>query len=164
MIINFSTNFFRFFQDLHFRICQPTSGNFAGRGEPCHDPKEEDRKDLPRWDRNQEPWLDRRLGRKRRQWRPPRWKFWTRTSWWQLKMWTKSSKMTFRSNGTLFLCKVKNWEKQCSAIIILMMQWKLFMYLLFNMSFGLFANFHIRLKLSSFSFWLTVCEKINFYE
>ena len=35
---------------------------------------------------------------------------------------------------------------------------------LFNMSFGLFANFHIRLMLSAFLFWLTVCEKINFYE
>ena len=47
LIIIFSTNFFHFFQDLHFRFCPPTSGKTAGREEPCPDPKEEGRRDPP---------------------------------------------------------------------------------------------------------------------
>ena len=48
LIINFSTNFFHFFQDLHFRFCRPTSGRTAGRVAPCPYPREEGHKDPPR--------------------------------------------------------------------------------------------------------------------
>ena len=36
------------------------------------------------------------------------------------------------------------------------------MYLLFNMSFGLFANFHIRLMLLAYLFWKLFLKKNKF--
>ena len=48
IIFIFQLNFFHFFQDLHFRICQLASGTIVGHAAPYPDPREEGHKDPPR--------------------------------------------------------------------------------------------------------------------